>query len=445
MDNTFTDAVFKSGLDGTDKLVLLGMIYRMDNTKHTTWISQPNLAALCGLGVNAVIRSLKRLEHDIGIISTVGERPVNPSAQRFTKIYKVHLAMIKRNIEPKTATVAESGTIPSPPKRAPYPEQVTISREARGSGPEGVQFPTDGKIASTPYGTVPCDSQASSDGGEHNTKSNNNPSGTSSPNPDRDFSSRNPRQGSETQKRTSSIPEGSPPPAAAPARAVQFSQEEQDNLVQILDYLAHSAGIPADPHEGEVGAWYKQLQVYRGSLSAARLALLMLWAFRLNTKGERAYWCRPSVWTSGLNMNNFLGASRTMNEQFSKWRNVEALEKKFDTARSVLEFVVPTYKPERGFLDVPEEVDHAKKDSKACLEEELEDTDAGVAENKPTVEQALATHRWKKGLVRNFCTSCQADHVTIEREPTICSAWQGPVPEVEAPGGSGFNVDEDIS
>lgn len=77
MDNTYTEATFESSLRWREKLVLLGMIYNMDNGSKTTWISQPNLAKLCGMAKNAAIAGLKELEAQ-GVISHVGWHKVTP-------------------------------------------------------------------------------------------------------------------------------------------------------------------------------------------------------------------------------------------------------------------------------------------------------------------------------------------------------------------------------
>ena len=77
------------------------------------------------------------------------------------------------------------------------------------------------------------------------------------------------------------------------------------------------------------------LKAYTGPLSAARLALLMFYAFRISK-----YWPKPENWYS-LDMENFLGASRKLDLEFRKWRQHDALVKKFPTVDSVLMEIAP--------------------------------------------------------------------------------------------------------
>jgi hypothetical protein len=102
---------------------------------------------------------------------------------------------------------------------------------------------------------------------------------------------------------------------------------ETGTLVKIFESVAPS--VDQDP--------YPALRSYSGPLSAARLALLMFWAFRVSE-----YWSVEENWQI-LDMENFLAASRTLDKQFTpdKWRQHDSLTKRFPTAQSVLDKLRP--------------------------------------------------------------------------------------------------------
>jgi hypothetical protein len=95
MDNTlkkFGDAVLASNLAWREKLVLIAMIYHMDFKTHETYIGKPELARQCGLGDRSTVRTAQEKLESWGVISKVGEQPLNPlETARFTYRYKISL------------------------------------------------------------------------------------------------------------------------------------------------------------------------------------------------------------------------------------------------------------------------------------------------------------------------------------------------------------------
>jgi len=123
-----------------------------------------------------------------------------------------------------------------------------------------------------------------------------------------------------------------PKPLGTP-KTPTLSDEESCTLADTFTFLT---GVrPPEP--------YQTFRLYTGKLTSARLALLMWWAFRVSN-----FWSRPENWLV-LDLENFLNASGKIEGQLMKWRQLPGLEKKFPTAQSVHDFLIPP---------TPEKIDH---------------------------------------------------------------------------------------
>lgn len=337
MDNAYSNAAFAANLPGLTKLVLLGMICHRNNDSGRVWIGQENLAKELGVSPKTVQRGIDALER-LGILQQVGEQPLNPSCVgRFTKIYLINLSPLKR-------LGASQGTNPTalPPPEATNHEDWRSERptnymeSSSPSGAEGVAV----VVARGGVEEAHTHTYANADAAPHKNdtnKNNSNTSGASLPNPQQglrpsnpvgeDFSpSPEPHPGTLREGRIKEVP------------AAVLSGDDTSLLARIFNEIA-----PA-PDDNPFPA----LDDYKGPLSAARLAVLMFWAFTVSN-----YWSKEENWHV-LDMENFLGASRTLDKQFNpeQWRQHDGLVKKFPTAQAVMDFFIPP--PVHDFT--PEEV-----------------------------------------------------------------------------------------
>jgi len=104
-----------------------------------------------------------------------------------------------------------------------------------------------------------------------------------------------------------------------------LSDDEIEALGQVWSY---ASGAP-DPN------YPASLRSYSGGLSSQRLALLMWWGFGLSK-----YWAVKAGNWKVLDMENFLRASRTIDQQIRKFRGLPKWEKQFPRAASVLDWFI---------------------------------------------------------------------------------------------------------
>lgn len=345
MDNTFCNAIFASNLAARERLTLLGMIFRKDNETHQTWISQPNLAALCGAGLNTTIRSLAQLEQ-WGVIIHVDDRPVTPGSDRTTKVYKIDLQRLEQlarpNITREKGIVPGASTIPA--------RRVTIYTEARDRG--------DGEIVPSALGRVDL---SSSNVGDRQRLTVNSSSNNAQRREERDKNNPNNKDNSDTQTsglrpepaREDFSPSRTHPgrddssttqsPAAPPAPEVTghealYTESEIDDLVWI--FVNNAPG-------GRFLNWGSQVKAVEfhslggPKFPAARAAFLMFWAFRYSN-----WWTVAKNWDG--TMGGFLRAINKVDKQCRDfWKKKhDALAAKFETTASVRKFLTPAVVPD---------------------------------------------------------------------------------------------------
>lgn len=251
----------------------------------------------------------------------------NPTADRETKVYKIQLSRLR---ELKNPTMApREGTIPSAQYRekVPYLETVTISTEAPVSEAGLRLTPPGGVDVSSPKGDShsmhmhmhepfaslkdqdpeqpqPQEQHQKQDPLPRRASPSDPPTGTSRP---------------ETHGSSASHTKDS---AAAP----KFPERDRLTLANIF----YTATQVEDEND------LKSLEAYQGNLSAARLALLMMYAFTISD-----YWPKAENWWT-LDMENFLNvADRKLDKEFQLWRQHDALVKKFPKPEAVLQHVSP--------------------------------------------------------------------------------------------------------
>jgi len=276
----YYNAALVADLPIYQKMALLVLIKNMDFGTHETYIGQKLLAKQMGCHYNTAARAMDELEEK-KLIELVGGHQVNPLSYHETKRFKIL-------IQPLTLEVtapAFSGYTPN----------------FRG----GQSIESKGLAGSLPKQNV--------NGGSDQTHSYTHTDAPAA------------KQSGESDKLETPI-------------APQVSQERRPHIVEpelseLIAVFSHAAKLDS-PADGWAAA-KDSLRSYSGPFSAARLALLMWWAFDVSK-----YWSKKENWHS-LDIENFLGASATLDGQFRKFRRHDGLSKKFPTVQAVRDFYMP--------------------------------------------------------------------------------------------------------
>lgn len=308
MDNTFTDAVLASNLDSMQKLVLLGMIAYMDNRTHRTWISAPSLAREIGLSEKSrsTIQLRWRELEQWGVITKVGQHPLNPMSSQWTNIWEINLKRLKElarsaDLRPgsyELPTRISSEQLGSSEQRNLYTAHVSQAG-LRLSPPVGVEgVPPKGECLTERYGTVPFRTTESASQKDQN--------------PD------------------------------------QHQQQHQtlsdSDMSDLLELWIEVLGLPVS---SEIP--YAEREALRAfnKCPAATLAVDMMWAFKASD-----YWIesnKAKAWPLGLTLMNFLGAWSTIARQFGDWRNNvrQNFLEDWPTVKDVIYHLAPHRNPNR--------------------------------------------------------------------------------------------------
>jgi DNA-binding Lrp family transcriptional regulator len=331
------NGAFEAKLPGLMKLVLLGMIWHRNDQSGRVWVSQKTLAAELGVSFDTVARAIDKLEA-MKVLVYIGEMPLNPGCVgRSTHIYEIDLKPL--GLVRSERINQPIGTLRADQSGDWYADSVSKDIQSAVRPESGVGVDLSDEVEE-PYRTVPFGESTSTSSSKSKPKAT--PSGTSSPNPDRDATQPSRTQAAPSGKAT---PSTSVPPAAPFSVEPSFSETEIETLCMIFSRAAYDAGtdttIPIDPDD-PTGPGLA-LRRYSGAFTSLNLGLLMLFAFKFSN-----YWLKPEAWEKhgGLSMENFLGAAPTINSQFEKWRQKsKGIAKKFTTLKSVEDFVFGIRRP----------------------------------------------------------------------------------------------------
>ena len=299
MDNAYTKAAFEADLPAFTKLVLLGLIYHMNNDSHDTFVGTKKLRLLCGMSHSAAVRHIDALEES-GILQHVGWVPKHPGSSEQNKLYKIHLSTMKVH------------------------RLVALSRGGSGELPQ----PSSGElpvVAESYANSTHSGSQPSAGSGVDVALPNSSTNEVEKPHTYTAPRHTNSKNNTGTDQ-TPTKPQGSVRKSDDPFWEGQFSW-----LLTAFLQAAEPLGIVRTTEN-----WQKnwlQLEAYRGNLPPARLAQLMWWAFRLSK-----HWSNPSTWKT-LDMENFLRASGELDKQAQKFPHNQKWVQQFSSVTSVLDWL----------------------------------------------------------------------------------------------------------
>jgi hypothetical protein len=336
----YYNAVLEADIPCYPKTALLVLIKNMDYNTQQTYVGTKKIANQMGTSYNTARRALDALEKEHKLIKFVGMHLIHPGSADATQIFEVLIEPV-----PSDDTSTLSGYNP-PPSRATGTLRGRQSIQSGASTDSGVDLSGVDVVSRDTHTYTHSDASAS----EH------------TPNGDSSKTTPTPRSASlkdsvpETQPgllipepTANSVKAESSDSAAAPAQ--KLTDDEIRTLVSIFLNITESECTEEEVEEG-----WSSLRSYSGHLHSARLALLMFWAFRVSN-----YWSKEENWQV-LDMENFLGASSTLDKQFipEKWRQHDGLVKKFPTAQAVWDHLAPPAPPSPE--DVCEEDEHVWDD-----------------------------------------------------------------------------------
>jgi hypothetical protein len=341
----YYNAVLEADIPCYPKTALLVLIKNMDYNTQQTYVGTKKIANQMGTSYNTARRALDALEKEHKLIKFVGMHLIHPGSADATQIFEVLIEPV-----PSDDTSTLSGYNP-PPSRATSTLRGRQSIQSGASTDSGVDLSGMDVVSAEAHTHTHSDADAlEADSLRSNKKPNTTPtpssasSGTPSPNPNRDRTdapepTRHPSDSDPSQQGSAAVP------------AHKLTDDEIRTLVSIFLNVTEAEGTEEAVEEG-----WSSVRAYNGHLSSARLALLMFWAFRVSN-----YWSKEENWQV-LDMENFLGASSTLDKQFipEKWRQHDGLVKKFPTAQAVWDHLAPSAPPSPE--DVCEEDEHVWDD-----------------------------------------------------------------------------------
>jgi len=285
MDNRhipYLNAIIAADIHGRAKLTLTMLIDSMDFDTHQTYIGQTALAKKMGVSYSAAAEGIDLLQ-ELKLIEFVGFHPIHPGSAKATNAYRIVIQPLEDTVG-DSATVGDS-TIGKKPTVVDLPNNHIQSNGGSdswggGKGSNGVER---------------AHTYTHTDALAHNTKND-----------------------TETDQTHGS-----------------WSEEEIKVLVSIFSFATDAQLGALASSEKFVSEGTAALRSYKGGLSAQRLALLMWWAF-----GISGYWSKQKNWTKGLDMENFLRAARTLDNQIEKWRGLPKWEKRYARAFDVLDWYI---------------------------------------------------------------------------------------------------------
>ncbi len=316
----YYNAVLEADIPCYPKTALLVLIKNMDYNTRQTYVGTTKIAKKMGASYNTARRALDALEKEHKLIKFAGMHLIHPGSADATQIFEV---LIKPVPSEDASTLSGYNSPPSPATTTLRGRQ---SIQSGASTDSGVDLSGVDVVSRDTHTYTHSDADAlEADSLRSNTKT------TPTPKP---------------ASLKDSVPETQPgllipEPTANSVKAgsngsAVLSGDDASLLARIFNEIA-----PA-PDDNPFPA----LEDYKGPLSAARLALLMFWAFRVSN-----YWSKEDNWQV-LDMENFLGASSTLDKQFipEKWRQHDGLTKRLPTAEAVWDHLAPPAPPS------PEEV-----------------------------------------------------------------------------------------
>ena len=334
--NVYTDAVVDAILpDSMMKLTLLMLAYHADKN-GVCWPGKPKLAKLCCVEESTIHRAVKRLL-EVELMTITGDHPTFPGSCKITKEYTLDLKKIV-SLGSGELPIAEShpsnGGMGSSPMGSSEPWVAKSLPKIQNSGVPaiggvalGVESVAVVESGTVPYSTVPktrTNGQSKPESKTLGALPRTPPGASRHPDPSVAISA--------------SRPPVPPPPVAERG---PLSDEEIADLSELWDLLAPAP----DPNGVET------LRSYESTVPAARLGVIMWFAFRLSN-----WWSKPENWKTGCDLQTFIHVSGKMDQQFGDWRNGvrDKFLKMFPTVRDVINKVNPP--------------PASKKDFRFCLE-----------------------------------------------------------------------------
>lgn len=328
--NVYTDAVVDAILpDSMMKLTLLMLAYHAD-ANGVCWPGKPKLAKLCCVEESTIHRAVKRLL-ELELMTITGDHPTFPGSCKITKEYTLDLKKIV-SLGSGELPIAEShpsnGGMGSSPMGSgevwvakSLPKIQNSEDPAIGGFAVGVE-----PAAVVETGTVPYRTESA-------TTTQNKTNGKSKP---LGALPRTPPGASRRPDPSVGISASRPPVPPPPvAERGPLSDEDIADLWELWGLLAP---VP-DPNGASA------LRSFEPNVPAARLGVIMWWAFTLSN-----WWSKPENWKTGCDMSTFLVVSGKMDQQFGDWRNGvrDKFLKMFPTVRDVINHVNPPEVPKDG-------------------------------------------------------------------------------------------------
>lgn len=426
----YLDSVFASNLDAREKLVLLGMIFFMDDKTHETYIGNPALLPELGYSEtsNPTLIAAKKELVKWGVIKDVGRHYWTITEGYYTNTFKIDFDRLRVLAR---ADRTSSYKLPTPGNRelassselhnhtevqdrgdggiADIRPPVVLTSQPKGESGNGQQLTVHSSLSTSSMKDQPQPQEQKPD-----------PRGFT-PNPDRGLLvPETPRQNDSAPRPPVPLP---PAPGIAAGEIPCYTEGEIDDLVWI--FMNHAPG-------GKFLNWDSQVKAVEfhslggPKFPAARVAFLMFWAF------SRSDW-----WTVARNwdctMAGFLRAIRKIDNQCREYfkKKHDKVASVHKTTASMRKFLTPAAVPDNPeatgtvhcrlcemFVEAATVTDGL---CRACHDEEH-------IEQLPTAECA-GVHHLRVPVEQldtdGFCWKCQIERRILIKEETNEGMDQG--------------------